>query len=180
MDCDSRCIGPLARNLCLWLKWFRLQWVKYMNSATSQLHYISWREQVNFQWDDDEVRFVLDQLALLDFYSASSLKQQSMGRHVALLVHIILIPCQPVFALSPSCCIIRGGSKKYQSYILWFYSIGTRTHDLLHSAVCTRGEHIWKIYDLIIYLRAENVDPSKWHVCYIPLYRNYAPSPNEI
>ena len=22
--------------------------------------YISWREQVNFQWDDDEVRFVLD------------------------------------------------------------------------------------------------------------------------
>ena len=22
---------------------------------------ISWREQVNFQWDDDEVRFVLDQ-----------------------------------------------------------------------------------------------------------------------
>ena len=24
---------------------------------------ISWREQVNFQWDDDEVRFVLDQHA---------------------------------------------------------------------------------------------------------------------
>jgi len=30
-----------------------------------------------FQWDDDEVRFVLDQHAELDFYSASSLKQQS-------------------------------------------------------------------------------------------------------
>jgi hypothetical protein len=32
----------------------------------------------------------------LDFYSASSLKQ-----HVAPLGHIILIPSQPVFALSP-------------------------------------------------------------------------------
>ena len=32
---------------------------------------ISCQEQVNFQLDDDEVRFVLDQHALLDFYSAS-------------------------------------------------------------------------------------------------------------
>ena len=71
---------------------------------------ISWREQVNFQWEDDddddddddkEVRFVLDQHAELDFYSASSLKQQSAVRHVAPLGHIILIPSQPVFALSP-------------------------------------------------------------------------------
>jgi hypothetical protein len=36
---------------------------------------ISWREQVNFQWDDDEVIFVLDQHVLLDFYSASSLHE---------------------------------------------------------------------------------------------------------
>jgi hypothetical protein len=53
------------------------------------------------QWDDDEVRFVLDQHAELDFYSASSLKQQSTGRHVTPLGHIILIPSQPVFALTP-------------------------------------------------------------------------------
>jgi hypothetical protein len=33
--------------------------------------YITWREQVNFQWDDNEVRFVLDQHAELEFYSAS-------------------------------------------------------------------------------------------------------------
>jgi hypothetical protein len=51
--------------------------------------------------DDDEVHFVLDQRAELDFYSAYSLKQQSAGRHVAPLGHIILIPSQPVFALSP-------------------------------------------------------------------------------
>jgi hypothetical protein len=61
---------------------------------------ISWGEQVNFQWDD-EVRFVLDQHAELDFYRASSLKQQSTDRHVAPFRHIILIPSQPVFALSP-------------------------------------------------------------------------------
>ena len=58
-------------------------------------------QQVNFQWDDDEVRFVLDQHAYLDFYSASSLKQQSADKHVAPLRHIILIPSQSVFALSP-------------------------------------------------------------------------------
>jgi hypothetical protein len=50
---------------------------------------------------NDEVRFVLDQHAELDFYSASSLKQQSAGRHVASLGHIILIPSQSIFALSP-------------------------------------------------------------------------------
>jgi hypothetical protein len=51
-----------------------------------------WREQVNFQWDDDEVHFVLDQHAELDFYSASSLKQQFADRHVATLGHFIPIP----------------------------------------------------------------------------------------
>jgi hypothetical protein len=34
-----------------------------------------------FQWDDNEVRFVLDQHTELDLYSASSLKQQSVDRH---------------------------------------------------------------------------------------------------
>ena len=47
------------------------------------------------------VRFALDQHAELDIYSASSLKQQSADRHVAPLVHIILILSQPVFAPTP-------------------------------------------------------------------------------
>ena len=51
--------------------------------------------------DDDEVRLVLDQHVELILYSASSLKQQSAGRHVAPLGHIILIQNQPVFVLSP-------------------------------------------------------------------------------
>ena len=52
-----------------------------------------------FQWNDDDVRFVLD--AELDFHP-SSLKQhvQSVGRHIAPLGRIILIPCQPFFALT--------------------------------------------------------------------------------
>ena len=37
----------------------------------------------------------------LDFYSASSLKQQSAGRDVASLEHIIMIPRKTIFALSP-------------------------------------------------------------------------------
>ena len=39
---------------------------------------ISWRDQIIFWWDDDdEVLFVLDQHTEQDFYSVSSLKQQS-------------------------------------------------------------------------------------------------------
>ena len=45
----------------------------------TNLSVISWREQVNFQLDDGEVRFLLDQHAWLDCYSANSLKQQSAG-----------------------------------------------------------------------------------------------------
>ena len=43
----------------------------------------------------------INQHAELHLYSASSLKYQSTGRHVAPLGHIILIPSKPVFALSP-------------------------------------------------------------------------------
>ena len=67
----------------------------------SNVSAILWREQINFQRNDDEVRVVVDQHAELDFCSASSLKQQFAGRHVALIRHIILILRQPVFALSP-------------------------------------------------------------------------------
>ena len=60
------------------------------------------REHVTFQWDDDDVRFVLDQHAPLDFYIASWLNQQSRGRHVGLLGSIILIPSQRFFDLTPN------------------------------------------------------------------------------
>jgi hypothetical protein len=67
--------------------------------------FIDWcYTQVNYtgSWKPLVVRFVLDQQAELDFFhSASSLKQKVADRHVAPLGHIILIPSQPVFALSP-------------------------------------------------------------------------------
>ena len=90
---------------------------------------ISWREQVNFQWDDDEVRFVLDKHAELDFYSASLLKQQSAGRHVAPRRHY---PDSEPTSLCSFSLMLRI-SNKYQFYSLWLDPTGVRTHDLPHS-----------------------------------------------
>ena len=59
-----------------------------------------WRGQVTFQSDNDDICFVLDRQAEFNFYSARSLKQESLGRHVAPLGHIILIMIQPVFAIT--------------------------------------------------------------------------------
>jgi len=77
------------------------EWVIVASHQFSNFSAISWPEQVNFQWDDDEVCSVLDQHAELDFYSASSLKQLFVCRHIAPLWHIIVILSQQVFALSP-------------------------------------------------------------------------------
>ena len=52
---------------------------------------------ISICWDDD-VRFTLDRR--LDDYSAISLKQQSIGRHVASLGYTILFLSQPVFTLT--------------------------------------------------------------------------------
>ena len=81
-----------------------------MLQLNDQLYFspISWREQVNFQWYDDEVRFFLDQHAELDFYSASSLKQQSVGRQVAPLRHhhiLIAITNQSLLFLLNAACL---------------------------------------------------------------------------
>ena len=78
---------------CTWVS----EWLLFnANSAIFQLYY--GKNKLIFR-DDDEVRLVLDQHAELDFNSARSLKQQSVGRHVAPLGHIIL--SQPAFALFP-------------------------------------------------------------------------------
>jgi len=57
-------------------------------------------------WDDNDVPTLLDLYTLLYSYSAISLKQQSLGRHVAdSLRHIIPILSQPVFLLNAACFI---------------------------------------------------------------------------
>ena len=76
------------------------EWLLFnANSAILQLYH--GENKLIFQWDDDEVCFVLEQHADLDFYSVNSLKQKSTDKHVAPLGHIIPIPSQPVFGLSP-------------------------------------------------------------------------------
>ena len=58
----------------------------------------------NIRWDEMIMMFafVLDQLTSMDFYTASTLKQHSAGRHVTLLGHSNLIPSQHgFFFLSP-------------------------------------------------------------------------------
>jgi hypothetical protein len=84
-----------------------------------------------------EVRFVQDQHAELDFYSASSLKQQSADRHVAPLGYIILIPSQPVFALSPYCCVLSGEATNTNFIVFGFTRSG-----LERTIYRTRGEHV--------------------------------------
>ena len=59
----------------------------------------------SIRWDGIDVRFVLYQHAYSDLHSASSLKQQSASEYMAPLRHIILIPCQPVFALLNAACL---------------------------------------------------------------------------
>ena len=61
----------------------------------------SFQLQVIFWRDDEDVCFVLHQNALRDFFSASSLKQQSEGSHDAPLRYIIPISSKPIFPLPP-------------------------------------------------------------------------------
>ena len=72
----------------------------------------------------------------MNFYSASSLKQQSVERHVALLGHIILIPSQPVFALSPQCCVLSGEATNTNVIV-----VGLTRPGLERTIYRTRGEH---------------------------------------
>ena len=56
------------------------------------------------------------------FYSPSSLKKQCACRHVAILRHIILIPREPAFALTPYWCVLNRGAANTQTRLnreLW-------------------------------------------------------------
>ena len=65
------------QHICHYISWdngsINSWWVRVNNCCLAPTQHfcsaISWREHVSFQSDDDEVRFVLDQHAELDFYS---------------------------------------------------------------------------------------------------------------
>jgi len=68
----------------------------------------------------------------LDFYSASSLKQQSADRHVSSLGHYL--DSEPTSICSFSLMLrAKRRSNKYQFYSLWFDPTEARTQDLPHS-----------------------------------------------
>ena len=114
------------------------EWVIIVYRQFSNCSAISWREQLNYQWNDDEVRFVLDEHTELDFYSTSSLKQQSAGRNVAPLWHIIMIQSQPVFALTPyAACLVEKQQIPILSSLVW--PDRGSNHDLPHSRRARRG-----------------------------------------
>jgi hypothetical protein len=96
-----------SSNYCFWLSSLN-GWVIVVLRPFNNFSAISWQEQVNYQWDDDDVHFVLDQDAELDFYSASSLKQPSVNRNVAPLGHMFLIPSnQSLFFLLNATCLVE-------------------------------------------------------------------------
>jgi hypothetical protein len=69
---------------------------------------ISW--QVTFWRDvnDDDIHFVLDQYTDLDFYNASSLKQQAVCRHVVQLAYIIRFRAnQSLLLLLSAACLVE-------------------------------------------------------------------------
>jgi hypothetical protein len=104
---------------------------------TQQFFSYIMRVQVNCQWDDYEARLLLNQHAQLDIvYSASSLRQQSADRHVALLGHTIVIPSQPTFVLSPPCCVLSG-----EATHIYFEVFGLTRSGLEPTIYHTRGEH---------------------------------------
>ena len=96
-----------------------------------------------------EVRFILDQHSYLDFYSASSLKQQSADRHVAPLGHIDLIQSQPVLLSLHIWCML---SKEVARTNVIVFRL-TSTHDLPYSR-STITPTMW--YSSIRLWRAKN------------------------
>jgi hypothetical protein len=67
----------------------------------------------------------------LGVYFARSLKQQSMGRYVAPMEHIILILSQAVFTLTFLCCVLSGEAAARPNFeSLWFYPNLARIHHI--------------------------------------------------
>ena len=104
------------------------KWSEWVSDCClfSNISAISWREQVHFQWDDDEVGFVLDQHAELEFFSVTHWNNSprlDMSLHSETLFW---------FELTRFCSfsLMR---RAYQLYSLWFDPTGTQTHDKQHS-----------------------------------------------
>ena len=59
-----------------------------------------------FSWREQFSRVVLRNPVSLDFCNAGSLTRQCAGKYITAIGHIIIIPSQTVFVLTPYCCVI--------------------------------------------------------------------------
>ena len=119
-------IGPIvlwpARFLASYLESYLMRiivgkWVIDCCLTPSEQFY---RYNVPFGRDNDsDFRFVLDQHTNLDCYSASSLKQMFAAWHVAPLVHMMMIPSQPVFDLTTKWWVLSGEAVNITEFIVW-------------------------------------------------------------
>ena len=101
------------------------EWLFYNDKGAIFQPYLG-ENKLNW-WDDNDVRFVPDQHTVL---SASSLKHQSACKHAALLRHIILIPSQAIFTLSPLWFVLHGKSIKTQKYHLPIFKTTQTRHQI--------------------------------------------------
>jgi hypothetical protein len=90
MKTENRLVNIVCS--CGWLLFKNKHFVGYIMAITCY---------TSIRWDDDGCPLCTKPIRRVHFYSANSLKQQSADRHVASLGHIILIPSQPIFALTP-------------------------------------------------------------------------------
>jgi hypothetical protein len=101
----------------------------------------------NVKWASNFVSYIMaetyyilmkwwDVHSVLNLYTTSSLKQQSMGRNVLPLGHNILIPSQPVIALTPKCCMFS--QEAVNTNIIVF---GLTWPGLEHTIYHTQSEH---------------------------------------
>jgi hypothetical protein len=111
------------------------EWLLLLDAICEQFFNNIMTEQIADDDDDedaDDVLFISNQyinVLKLNFYSATLLKQQSSGRHVVTLRHIILIPSQPVF--TPLLCN------------LWFYCDINPQSTALRASMPTIIPQIW-------------------------------------
>ena len=121
----------MAYTCCLWREGGS-EWVSEWRQF-SNLSAISWRKQVYHQWDDDEVRCVLDQHAELDFIV---LAHRNNSLWVDMTLHSDTLfwfrANQPLLFLLHAACLVEKQQKN--SFIVFGLILPGLEHTIYHRA----------------------------------------------
>jgi hypothetical protein len=123
------------------------------NANTAIFLATSWREQLNFPWDDDEVRFLLDQqvgFCIVVAHWNNSL-QIDMLLHSDTLSWFRAIQS----ALSPYCCVLCGEATNTNFIVFGLTRSGLepmiyRTPDEYANHYSTDAVHEWYFWGLLV------------------------------